>query len=88
MYNCRTHVNMSKNVACRREMHGLCPINRFHSRVSAIYCVATPSFRRRGHILQKKTLCYHLRCVEDNVDMHLNTPTLFASTPSLNVEES
>jgi hypothetical protein len=47
------NVNTFKIVACRREIHRLCSIDQFHSEVSAIYCLASPSFRRRGHILQK-----------------------------------
>src|SRR5712691_5127657 len=75
---------MSKNVAFDGAIHGPCPINRFHNRIRATYCVANPSFRRRGHMLQNR--CSH--CAASKTDTHLKTPTLFASTPNLNVDES
>jgi len=64
---------MSKNVAFDGTIHGPCPINRFHNKVRATYCVAHPPFRRRG-------------CVTSKIDTHLKTPTLFASTQ--NTQES
>ena len=67
--------------------NGSCPTNRFHNRVRAIYWVDSPSFRRRGHILQR-VLSIKIITNSQYVDTNLNTPTLLANTPNLNVAES